>query len=62
MVINLFLKREFSAYVFTDIAWLSPWFALGMLGVSVLLALLSGLLPALLAARKDPVVCLRSDE
>ena len=60
--INLLLKREFSAYVFTDIAWLSPWFALGMLGVSVLLALLSGLIPALLAARKDPVVCLRSDE
>lgn len=60
--INAFLKAEFPSYVFADIAWLNPWSALILLVVSVVLALLSGLIPAWIASKKDPVVCLRSEE
>ena len=40
-----------------------PWhYALIVLGVSILLTLISGLVPAIAAARKDPVIALRSND
>ena len=39
-----------------------PWYyAVMMVGVSVALTLISGVFPAVSAARKDPVVALRSE-
>ena len=40
-----------------------PWYlAIAVLGVSILLTLISGLIPARAAAHKDPVIALRSNE
>jgi len=40
-----------------------PWYlAIAVVGVSILLTLISGLIPARVAAHKDPVIALRSNE
>jgi len=44
-----------------DVAYLNPLFALGLAGASVILTILGGLIPARIAARKDPVEALRSE-
>ncbi len=44
-----------------DVAYLNPLFALGLAGASVILTILGGLIPAKMAARKDPVEALRSE-
>jgi len=44
-----------------DVAYLNPLTALGLAGASVLLTILGGLIPAKMAARKDPVEALRSE-
>lgn len=59
--VNLILKSLFPTYIFTNIAALSPWHALALMGIAVVLAFLSGLIPSRIAARKDPVICLRSE-
>ena len=45
----------------TTIAALPIWQALIMIGISVILTLISGLIPASAAAKKDPVVALRTE-
>ncbi|MDY2914169.1 MAG: ABC transporter ATP-binding protein/permease [Candidatus Enteromonas sp.] len=59
--LNSFLKTAFPTYVMTDIAHLTPFYGVMLIAGSVVLGLLSGLIPALIAARKDPVACLRSE-
>ena len=59
--VNLILKSLFPNYIFTNIAALSPWHALALTGIAIVLAFLSGLIPSRIAARKDPVICLRSE-
>lgn len=44
-----------------NIAQLNPWHALILVGISVALTILGGLIPAGMAARKDPVVALRTE-
>ncbi len=40
---------------------LSPWHALMLVGISVLVTLISGMIPAVMASKKDPVKALRSE-
>ena len=44
-----------------DIAFLRPVYALILIGISVLLTLIAGIIPARLAAKKDPVIALRTE-
>lgn len=56
--INLILQH------FTQIpnlAVLSPWHALILLGISMLLTFISGLIPSRIASKKDPILALRSE-
>jgi putative ABC transport system permease protein len=43
------------------IAQLNPWHALILLVLAILLAFISGLIPARMAAKKDPVIALRTE-
>ncbi len=58
LILNLILGSLFNIYT---IAALPFWQALVMVGVSVALTLISGLIPASAAAKKDPVVALRTE-
>lgn len=44
-----------------DIAFLRPVYALILITISVLLTLIAGIIPAKLAAKKDPVIALRTE-
>jgi len=44
------------------LANLTIWTALIMLGISILLSVLSGLIPSMKASHQDPVIALRSGE
>ena len=59
--INLTLNHLFPGNGLSSIASLNPWHALALLGISILLALISSLIPASIAAKRDPVVCLRTE-
>ena len=59
--VNIALKQAFPTYIFSDIASLPVLYALGLFALAILLALLSGLIPSRIAAKRDPVVCLRSE-
>ena len=58
MVLNLILGATVGV---TGIAALPIWQALIMIGISIGLTLISGLIPSRSAARKDPVVALRTE-
>ena len=47
--------------VTTSMAVLSPLHAVLLVAISVVLTLVSGLIPAFIAAKRDPVVALRSE-
>ena len=59
--INAILNAQFPGNHLGNIAHLNPWHALLLLLISILLAFLSGFIPARMAANKDPVTCLRSE-
>lgn len=59
--INLILDHQFPGNNLTSIASLNPWHALILIALGVLLALVSGLIPSRIAAKKDPVVALRTE-
>lgn len=44
-----------------SIATLSPWAALTLIAIAIVLAFISGLIPARIAAKKDPVTALRTE-
>lgn len=44
-----------------NIAILNPLHALALIGISMFLTFISGLVPATIASKKDPVVCLRTE-
>lgn len=58
LVLNLIIGTLFGVFTIAALPW---WQALIMVGISVILTLISGLLPASAAAKKDPVVALRTE-
>ena len=59
--INGILQAYFPSYNLGSIASLNPLHALLLIALAIVLGFLSGLIPSRLAARKDPVACLRSE-
>ncbi len=55
---NFIISRFLGVASIVQFTW---GIVLGMLALSVVLTLLAGLIPAIIAARKDPVQCLRSE-
>ena len=58
IVVNIVLVAKFGITIMN----LTVWTALMMIGISIALSVLSGLVPSQSAAHKDPVVALRSNE
>ena len=58
VIVNIILMTKFGLAIMN----LTVWTALMMVGISVALSVLSGLVPSQSAAHKDPVVALRSNE
>lgn len=56
--INAVIAKLFSVQHLATLSW---WQPLMMFGISVVLAVLAGFVPAHMAANKDPVECLRSE-
>ena len=44
-----------------NVAILNPIHAIILIGISMFLTFISGLIPATIASKKDPVVCLRTE-
>lgn len=59
IIFNICIHAKYS--YLNNLASLAPWTALVILILSRLLTTIAGLIPALLAAKKDPVVALRSE-
>jgi ABC-type antimicrobial peptide transport system permease subunit len=59
--INLILDHLYPDNNLSTIASLNPWHALILLILAIVLALISGLIPSRMAAKKDPVVALRTE-
>ncbi len=59
--VNYVLNGLFPSNNLGQIAKLNPLHGLILIAVSILLAFVSGLFPSQIAARKDPVVCLKSE-
>ena len=58
IIINVVLN---SLVNIPNIAVLTPWAALILIAVSIMLTLISGLIPARMASRRDPIKALRSE-
>jgi putative ABC transport system permease protein len=58
IIVNVILVAQFGIAIMN----LTVWTALLMIGISIALSVLSGLIPSQSAAHKDPVVALRSNE
>lgn len=58
VIANIVVAKVFGV---TQIACFTPAIVLGMFALSVALTLLAGLIPASIAAKKDPVKCLRTE-
>ncbi len=59
--INIIIKHFAKGYVATNIVVLSPVAGIVLILISTLLTLIAGLIPANIAAHKDPVLALRSE-
>ena len=59
--INLILNSLFQEVQIGNIANLNPLAALVLILISIGLTFLSGWIPSRIAAKKDPVICLRSE-
>ncbi len=59
--INLILNNVYPDYNLGQMAHLSIYHCLALIAISILLTLVSGLFPARVAAKKDPVIALRSE-
>ena len=59
--INVFVNSLYPGNGLDTIASFSPWHAVLLIVVSILLAALSGLIPSRIGAKKDPVAALRSE-
>ena len=56
--VNMIIEKASGA---PDIAFLRPVYAAILIAISVLLTLIAGIIPAKLAAKKDPVIALRTE-
>ena len=61
LVISALLNNAFPTVSLGQICFLNPLHALLLIVVSVFLTYLASLIPARIAAKKDPVTCLRSE-
>jgi putative ABC transport system permease protein len=59
--INMTLDHLYPNNNLSSIAQLNPWHGLLLLALSIVLAFVSGFIPSRIAAKKDPVECLRSE-
>jgi putative ABC transport system permease protein len=59
--INMTLDHLYPKNNLSSIAQLNPWHGLLLLALSIVLAFVSGFIPSRIAAKKDPVECLRSE-
>lgn len=59
--INLIIDHQYPGNNLSSIASLNPIHALILLALGIVLALVSGLIPSRMAAKKDPVVALRTE-
>jgi putative ABC transport system permease protein len=59
--INQILDHQFPGNNLSNIAFLNPWHAVVLLVLAVILAMVSGAIPAVMASRKDPVLALRTE-
>lgn len=59
--INLILNNVFPDVQIGNIANLDPFAALALILISVVLTFIAGFIPARMASKKDPVVCLRTE-
>ncbi|MDY4559144.1 MAG: FtsX-like permease family protein, partial [Eubacteriales bacterium] len=56
--LNMLLKSVLAISNLISVAW---WHSLTLVACSIVLTLISGLIPAIIAANKDPVVALKSE-
>lgn len=59
--INIIVDKLYPGNNLNTIATLNPWHAIVLIVLAVLLAFISGLIPARVASNKDPVIALRSE-
>ncbi|MBO5528729.1 MAG: ATP-binding cassette domain-containing protein [Bacilli bacterium] len=59
--INAILDHTFPGNNLGNVAQLNPWHGLLLIVISIALAFVSGFIPARIASKKDPVVCLRTE-
>ncbi|MBO7221625.1 MAG: ABC transporter permease, partial [Clostridia bacterium] len=56
--ISAILEHVFGFVGLMHVEW---WYAVMMLGISVLLSMFAGFIPSRIAAKKDPAIALRSE-
>ncbi len=59
--LSLIIDHVYPGNNLQNIATLNPWHAIVLIAISILLAFISGLIPARVASNKDPVIALRSE-